>query len=149
MTFLRRIKHLFTHFPEPERVILAQSIFLLLLVAVVRRILRLRQMQYLLAKMIPLDRDIALDDAERMTKAKRVAHLVQFAALHGLTRANCLERSLVLWAILRSQRFSSNLRLGVCKQNGRFDAHAWVEFNGVVLNDSADVEARYTVLSTF
>jgi len=33
--------------------------------------------------------------------------------------------------------------IGVRKATGRFEAHAWVELRGVVLNDSADVRERF------
>lgn len=56
---------------------------------------------------------------------------------------SCLSRSLVLWWQLRRRHLSPDLRLGVSLADGTFAAHAWVEHNGCVLNDRADVSARY------
>ncbi len=56
---------------------------------------------------------------------------------------NCLSRSLALWWMLRRAGVDATLQLGVSLA-GRFAAHAWVEANGQVLNDTQDVTTRYT-----
>jgi hypothetical protein len=56
---------------------------------------------------------------------------------------NCLSRSLALWWMLRRDGVDATLQLGVSLA-GRFAAHAWVEANGQVLNDTQDVTTRYT-----
>jgi hypothetical protein len=48
-------------------------------------------------------------------------------------RALCLEQSLVLYYVLRSQGVAVKFRMGV--QAHPFAAHAWVEYRGEVLND--------------
>jgi hypothetical protein len=35
------------------------------------------------------------------------------------------------------------LHIGARKSQGRFEAHAWVEWDGHVLNDSSDVHKHY------
>ena len=40
---------------------------------------------------------------------------------------------------------ASELRLGFRNPEGRFEAHAWVEWNGVPLNDAPDVRSHYAV----
>lgn len=57
------------------------------------------------------------------------------AARHLFFRANCLEQSLVLWWMLRRHGIAADLRIGANKRAGRFEAHAWVEHCGAVLND--------------
>jgi len=37
-----------------------------------------------------------------------------------------------------------NLRIGVRKDNGILQAHAWLEVSGVVLNDTAEIYRGYT-----
>lgn len=61
---------------------------------------------------------------------------------------NCLSRSLVLWWQLRRRGLSPALRLGVSLDGGTFAAHAWVELDGRVLNDTADVSVRYAPLTS-
>jgi len=69
--------------------------------------------------------------------------MVNIAAREGVYRPNCLGQSLVLWWLLRQEGIASELRIGVRKQARRFQAHAWVERSGVVLNDSDEVHKHY------
>jgi len=59
---------------------------------------------------------------------------------------NCLSRSLALWWMLRREGLAPNLRLGVSRSTGEFAAHAWVELHGLVLNDTPDVDRRFTAM---
>jgi len=77
------------------------------------------------------------------------------AARHLPFTTNCLDRSLALWWLLRRRGIAADLRIGGRKQNGQFQAHAWVELDGVVLDDrTADgsdfvpFESRMTALET-
>jgi len=60
------------------------------------------------------------------------------AARHLPVRTNCLDRSLTLWWLLRRRGVASELRIGGRKENGQFEAHAWVELHGAVLDDRSD-----------
>ena len=75
----------------------------------------------------------------------RIAWLVERAAQHCPWPATCLRRSLLLWAFLLRSGVASELRLGFRNPGGQFEAHAWVECNGVPLNDAPDVRTRYAV----
>lgn len=76
-------------------------------------------------------------------RALRVAELVDVASRQGPFRAPCLPRSLVLWGLLRKRGMDARLRIGVRRGPNGFDAHAWVEHDGAVLNDRPDVAERY------
>jgi len=67
--------------------------------------------------------------------AGAIARLADGAARHLFFRTNCLERSLVLCWLLERRGIGSQLRLGGRKEGGRFEAHAWVEVGGSVVND--------------
>ncbi|MGH9503143.1 MAG: lasso peptide biosynthesis B2 protein [Terriglobales bacterium] len=57
--------------------------------------------------------------------------------------ATCLTQALVLHILLRREGLPSRIQIGVSKDAGRFDAHAWVESQGrVVIGDSG--LQRYT-----
>ena len=58
-------------------------------------------------------------------------------------KPNCLERSLALWWTLRRHGILAELHIGGRKGDRGFEAHAWVEHNGEVLNDTADVHEHY------
>lgn len=75
--------------------------------------------------------------------ARMTARMVSAAGRHGLGRPNCLKQSLVLCCLLRRNGIPPVLRIGVRKESGRFQAHAWVECAGVVLNDSDEVHQHY------
>ena len=63
----------------------------------------------------------------------RLAYLVEVASRHHLLKPTCLEKSLVLYGILRRKHVEAALRIGTTKKDGRFEAHAWVEHRGQVL----------------
>lgn len=77
--------------------------------------------------------------------AREIARLVEVAARHGVMRPSCLQRSVALWRILRRHGIESELHLGArrCPDQRSPVFHAWVECNGVVLNDRADVRGHY------
>ena len=50
---------------------------------------------------------------------------------------------MVLWWLLRSRGIPVELRVGARKHSERFEAHAWVEFGGTVLNDADGQHAHF------
>ena len=76
---------------------------------------------------------------------EKVAAGVEAAAI--VWRANCLQRSMTLWWMLRRRGQAADLRIGVRSEPERPAFHAWVEQNGVVLNDSPDVADRFAPFS--
>jgi len=73
-----------------------------------------------------------------------LCHLVNAAANRSPIHTNCLQRSLTLWWLLRRIGVASDLRIGVDTEDGVFKAHAWLEKNGVVLNDSPNSVQHFT-----
>jgi transglutaminase-like putative cysteine protease len=55
-------------------------------------------------------------------------------------RAECLEQSLAIFALLRRRGVPVELRLGV--QSFPFAAHAWVEYKGRPVNEREEIVAR-------
>ena len=68
---------------------------------------------------------------------------VNRAANHVLGPATCLTRSLLLRWLLRRYGTPSDLRIGVRFEEGELAAHAWVEKDGIPLNDRPELVARY------
>lgn len=74
-----------------------------------------------------------------------IARLIDAAA--SLLRVWCLPRSLLLWHFLRARDTAAELRFGVARpERGGLRAHAWVELDGVPINDRADVIKHYAPL---
>lgn len=65
----------------------------------------------------------------------------------GRSAQECLVRSLGLAATLRSQGVAADLCMGVI--DVPFQAHAWVEARGMVLNESLGVCHRFAVIGRF
>ena len=80
--------------------------------------------------------------------ARRLCTLaVSRVKYHSPLRGNCLSQSLALVWLLRREGLTPTLRLGVRLQDAKFDAHAWVEDEGRVLNDTPDVHTRFAPLT--
>jgi hypothetical protein len=65
--------------------------------------------------------------------AQALATLAAIAGRHGAVEATCLRQSLLLYAWLRRRGLRPALELGVKERDGPFQAHAWVELEGVPL----------------
>ena len=76
-------------------------------------------------------------------KPPRAAPWIRAAARNTPGADTCLVRSLALLGVLRRHGIAAQLRIGVGDTQPRLAAHAWVEVDGVPVNDSADVAERY------
>jgi hypothetical protein len=100
------------------------------------RLLGFRRWQVCLHSLTPaIDRNASSSEQETTTTAGAIARVQESAANHLFFQANCLEQSLALWWLLQRRGVTAQLRIGARKDKERFEAHAWVEWNGVVLND--------------
>jgi hypothetical protein len=62
--------------------------------------------------------------------------------------ANCLQRSLVVWWMLRRHGIESNLHFGIPRQQSpKFVAHVWVQVGTTVINDKANIHDDYAELT--
>lgn len=77
---------------------------------------------------------------------RTTAAMVRTATQYGIMQSSCLVRSLVLWKLLQDQGINSQLRIGVRHHAGQFQAHAWVEYSGVPLNESPQVQKQFAAL---
>lgn len=74
---------------------------------------------------------------------ERICHMVSAAERYSPGQPTCLDESLLLWYLLRRQNICAEMRIGVRKQGGKFEAHAWVENNGVALNQRDEQHRLY------
>ncbi len=72
-------------------------------------------------------------DAGEIEDARALAQLAAIAGRHGLVETTCLRRSLLLYGWLRRRGLQPVLQLGVGEHTGPFQAHAWIELEGVAL----------------
>lgn len=81
-----------------------------------------------------------------LQRAQRIARIVSIASEHGLYKAGCLRKSLLIWWLLRRGGVLSEICFGVRVCNQKLEAHAWVEYHEMVVNDSVNVRERYQIL---
>ena len=72
---------------------------------------------------------------------------VETASRYPIPWARCLQRSLALFWWLKSRGIGAELHIGVRKEGDQLTAHAWLEYQGIVLNDRQDVAAAFTPLA--
>jgi hypothetical protein len=130
-SLLRRI----SAFTWSERVLIVKAALLIAGLRLALRACGVRRVQDGLAASVPSSMSDATDtDRERATAMSR---LVDVAARHTV-RNTCLHRSLALWWLLGRCGVRSQIRIGTRRQQRRFEAHAWVEIGGVVINDRGE-----------
>jgi hypothetical protein len=100
---------------------------------------------------ISSDRIETTDNAAQLARARTTAALVSQAAGHSPIPATCLARSVVLCWLLRREGIRGELRIGVARQSpaeenageGRLLAHAWVELDGLAIDDTDQVRQQF------
>lgn len=81
--------------------------------------------------------------AANLARAGTLARLVGIAAARVPFRVSCLHRSVVLWRLLSAEGIACELQLGARTGAGPFEAHAWVECQGVAVGEDAARRMRY------
>lgn len=85
---------------------------------------------------------------ERRDEVRRLALAISRVASYGLIRPKCLVQSMGLRQLTEDAGISgATVRVGVQVVNGRFIAHAWVDYAGEVFGDDPKAVARYVPLN--
>lgn len=88
--------------------------------------------------------DLAVPAPNQVDDARRIALAVNRAATFGVFRPKCLVRSRALRKMLDAAGIAgAQVRVGVQLTDGRFRAHAWVEYAGEVVGDDPAAVARF------
>jgi hypothetical protein len=99
------------------------------------RVSGFRRWQNFLAGFTPDAPQSAAPDRDLLPHALQTARLHAAAARHLFFHTNCLERALVLAFLLRRRGIAAELRFGARKEAAGLEAHAWVEYRGVPLDE--------------
>ena len=118
--------------PWQEKTLLAWFIFCLSWVSFSIRFFGYLRTRRSLSRFIT-QADLHQADAAELVRAQRTAELIAIAGRHGLINATCLRQSVLLEYWLQRQHLAAAIKIGVRKAGDLFDAHAWVELNGVAL----------------
>ena len=140
---ISRYVSIYRALPEREQKVLLASLALLPLFWLGLRLAGLRRFQAW------LDRSpVAQRTPLTHTEAAALGVAVNRAANHVFGPVTCLTRSLLLRWLLRRYGTTSDLCIGVRLEQGEFAAHAWVEKDGIPLNDRPEFAARYAIFES-
>jgi len=132
----------FSALERPAQLLFLRALAMLPLVALSLRLRGFQPTRATLQK--NLSPSVTRVDSDSLSnKAALTAHMVSAADRHGLIHPSCLAKSLTLWRLLGEQGITSRLRIGIRKENGKLEAHAWVERKGVALNDPEERHRHY------
>jgi hypothetical protein len=112
------------------------------LTSVALRLTGFRRCQLLLTNLARRRRDYLTNPEDSGRRSRAVARMVRLAAVHGPWRPTCLTEALVLWSLLSAHGLEGDLRIGVQRSAGAFQAHAWVTLHGIPLSDDGG-DARF------
>ena len=76
-----------------------------------------------------------------LSSVEQLSRAVSTASRY-VPHATCLTQAVALHFLLKRSGFQSRLRIGVAKNNGEFESHAWVESQGRVV--LGDIGLQYT-----
>ncbi len=128
----------FLALPEEEKRIFVSALFLLPLLSAALRVFRYQRLRAVLEGPPRAGRKpIGIGELATLGRA------VNSAANYALGQPTCLTRSMLLCWLLRRRGIATQLRIGVKLDDGKLDAHAWVEHEGVPINDAEDVAQRF------
>ena len=125
-----------------ERSLFLVSYILLPLVDISLRFRGVRRTATTLAKRCPQPEP---DKIVELSEVRRVVQMVKLAVKYSPPWASCLRKSLVLWYLLRRKGIETELRIGSRRNEGKFEGHAWIEYQGMVLNDTPNVRQHFTM----
>lgn len=134
--------HRFSALERPGQGLFLRALVMLPFVSLSLKLRGLQATQATLKKILPTPFPGQKSDDESQRVAL-TAHMVNAADRHGLVHPSCLAKSLTLRWLLARQGIMSHLRIGIRKEVGTFEAHAWVEREGVALNEPEEHHHHY------
>lgn len=129
----------FQQLTTAEKILFGQALLLLPLNVTGLRLFGFKRWQRCLSITPKPKNQPAFAPRENFLLVQQYARIINLAAAHGVCTVSCLPRSLTLWWLLQRRQLTSELRVGVRKNAQNVEAHAWVEYAGVVINDRADI----------
>jgi transglutaminase superfamily protein len=132
----------FSALKRPAQMLFLRAMAMLPLVSLSLRFVGFRATRTALQKTLPPP--LPQLDSDFVNKsAALVGHMVHAADRHSLIHPSCLAKSLTLWWLLGRHGITSRLRIGIRKENGKLEAHAWVEREGSALNEPEEHHRHY------
>jgi len=128
----------------PQRRIVLEAALTLTTAWLALRLVGFRRSSAILGRSTPLPNDPSAKVSSNVGWSSlppdEIARLTHATARYLPFASNCLDRSLALCRLLRRRGIAARLRIGARKEGEHLQAHAWVEVDGIPLND---VDARH------
>lgn len=134
---------------DPEaRKLFWRAVTLLPLIAWSLRLRGFKKTKETLQKKVPTSPQAAMAAEQVAKDVERTCRMVRSGAHHGIVHPTCLVESLALWYLLQEQSLPAHLRIGVRRLSEKFEAHAWVESEGVALNQTDGAHQHYAAFDS-
>ncbi|MBI5680861.1 MAG: lasso peptide biosynthesis B2 protein [Methanobacterium sp.] len=116
-----------------EKYILIKSFILLWIVRIMLWILPFSYIQ-------KISGDLTVNNDKKNTNHKisinKILYSVDITSKY-VPLCTCLTRALAAQILLKRENYNSSIKIGVCKDNGKLESHAWLEVdNKIVLGES-------------
>jgi hypothetical protein len=128
---------------DEQRSLFRQAIFLLPWTIISLKLRGFRATQSSLNKPRMIVINESLED--QVLRVQFTVRMLRTAVRYSLVCSNCLSQSLVLGYLLNQQGVSTTLRIGIQRIQGKFFAHAWIEWQDQIVNDTPDVRKHFNV----
>jgi hypothetical protein len=125
----------FLHLSGPDRATVFRAAISLTATWTALRLIGFRRWKNYLARFAPQPAAPAALDPALLPLALHITRLASAAARHLFFRTNCLEQAMTLRFLLHRRGIAADLRFGARKESAHLEAHAWVAYLGVPLNE--------------
>jgi hypothetical protein len=134
--------------PFQARSLFRRAVLLLFVIRIRLRFGGYKRTQQWLRKRLDRRPQSLSQSAVNYSSIETTCRMVRAAEHYSPGHATCLEESLALWYLLQAQNISAVVRIGIRKQSHKFEAHAWVEQNGVALNQQDEHHRHYAAFDS-
>lgn len=143
-TVINRKFRAWNSFSVFQRYLIIQALILLPLVNLSLNILGYKRTYFLITKLFFLSPNTYAIKPELVISRQIITttNMVTIAAKYYKS-ATCLRKSLTLWFLLRNQGIETELKIGTRFNQGEFQAHAWVEYQGYVVGEPQGVKQSF------
>lgn len=139
---MRRLQS-FLRLPARERFLYLRTWLLLFRIRLMLWVLPYRRWRQIAAHMIRVENERQLDrpQVNQITRAVRVMS-------RYVPQASCLTQALAAQTLLANEGQRSQLRVGVTQNDGKLEAHAWVQIDGRVVIGGRESVVRFSAFPT-
>lgn len=139
---MRRLQS-FLRLPARERFLYLRTWLLLFRIRLMLWVLPYRRWRQIAAQMIRVENERQLErpQVNQITRAVRVMS-------RYVPQASCLTQALAAQTLLANEGQRSQLRVGVTQNDGKLEAHAWVQIDGRVVIGGRESVVRFSAFPT-